>query len=154
VRITSVTGNNRRRAFEVSTGEAVLSMPYAKVTPVPTPSDPLARVWVDDELGGEGFSYTLRSGAEGSVHVDTVLEYNEDPGYLRDLLVYRLSVEARRRLETSPLSTREVIRRLGTSPSQFYRLLDTANTRKSLDSLVALLSALDCEVDFTIRPTA
>ena len=66
--------------------------------------------------------------------------------------MYKLTVEARACLESSQLSNREVIRRLGTSPSQFYRLLDPTNTRKTLDSLVALLSALDCEVEVTVRP--
>ena len=94
----------------------------------------------------------LKSGAEDSVHIDAVLEYNEDPTYMRELLVYRLTVEAQKRLEASDLSKREVIRRLGTSASQFYRLLDQSNHRKSIDRLVVLLRVLNCEVDFTVRP--
>ena len=152
MRVASVSANNHRRAFEVSTGKGAFSLPYARVEPVPTRSDPIAQVWVDEELGSEAFSYSLVSGAEGSVHMDAVLEYNQDPGYMRELLVYKLTVEARACLESSQLSNREVIRRLGTSPSQFYRLLDPTNTRKTLDSLVALLSALDCEVEVTVRP--
>ena len=37
----------------------------------------------------------LRSGREGSVHVEQVLEYNRDPGHLRDQLLYALTLEAR-----------------------------------------------------------
>ncbi len=112
----------------------------------------VADVYVDAELGAEGFTYVLESGAENSVHVDAVLEYNEDPGHMRDLLVYKLTVEAQKCLEASGLSKREVIRRLGTSASQFYRLLDQTNTQKSIDGLVMLLRVLDCEVDFSVRP--
>jgi len=86
---------------------------------------------VDDEVGGEGFTYRLASGLEGSVHIEQVLEYNEDPSYMRDLLVYRLTLEAQRRVSESSLSKREIIRRLGTSPAQFYRLLDLPNIEVS-----------------------
>jgi hypothetical protein len=37
---------------------------------------------VDDELGREAFTYTLESGREGTVHVEQVLDYHRDPGYL------------------------------------------------------------------------
>jgi hypothetical protein len=38
-------------------------------------------------------------------------------------------------------------RRLGTSPTQIYRLLDEENTRKSLDRVFELLSVLQCRID-------
>jgi len=66
-------------------------------------------------------------------------------------LLYALTLEAQKRLAWSPLSRREIIRRLGTSPAQFYRLLDQTNYDKSVDRLVALLQALDCEVALTVR---
>jgi len=87
-------------------------------------------LYVDPELGREGFTYLLVSGAEGSVLVDYVLDYNEEPGYMRDLLLCNLTVEALDRLEASPLSRREIIRRLGTSPAQFCRLIDLTNYRE------------------------
>lgn len=151
MKIRSVKANNRRRAFEVETSRGTHVLPYSVVDPRPTSDDRLVNVVVDDELGCEGFTYVLASGAEGSVHVDAVLEYNEDPGYLRNLLVYRLTLEARRCVEASGLSRREIIRRAGTSPAQFYRLLDPGNRRKSVDKLLVLLSAVDCEVDVSVR---
>jgi predicted XRE-type DNA-binding protein len=153
MKIRSVKANNRKRVFEVTISRGVYPLPYSKVDPIPDRADPLAGVYVDDELGREGFTYVLKSGAEGSVHVDSVLEYNEDPSYMRDLLVYKLTVEAQKCLKASPLSKREVIRRAGTSPAQFYRLLDVSNSRKSVDKLLVLLTALDCEVDFRVRPS-
>jgi hypothetical protein len=63
----------------------------------------------------------------------------------------REGLEAQRRLEKSPLSNRELIRKLGTSASQFYRLLDPTNYRKSIRQLVTLLHLLDCEVDFVVK---
>jgi hypothetical protein len=50
------------------------------------------------------------------------------------------------------LSRRDLIRRLGTSATQFYRLLDQTNYRNSIDQLLSLLQLLDCDVRLVIRP--
>ena len=151
MKIRSVKPNNRRKAFEVATSSKRFLFPYVKVKPRPTPGDPVARAVVDKELAREGFVFTLKSGREGTVHIEQVLEYNQDPNYLADMLLYNLTVEARKRVEQSNLSTREIIRRLGTSATQFYRLLDQTNYSKSLKQLVALLTILGCEVDLVVR---
>ena len=151
MKITSVRANNRKRVFEVVNRSGEWSFPYGKTDPSPTPADPIVELFIDPELAREGFTYVLASGAEGSVMMDHVLDYNEDPGYMRDLLLHNLTVEALKRLETAALSKREIIRRLGTSPAQFYRLLDTTNYRKSVDKMLALLQVLGCEVEVTVR---
>ena len=106
---------------------------------------------VDKEIGAEGFTFELASNKSGTVHIEQILEYNRDPGYLRDQLVYKLTLEAQRRVAESRLSKREIIRRLGTSATQFYRLLDQTNYSKSVDQLVSLLQVLDYEVDLRVR---
>ena len=124
MKIRSVTANNRKKAFEIKTYSKIYSFPYSKADPKPTPANPIAEVVVDKELGREGFVYSLDSGQEGTIHIEQVLEYNQDPHYLRDLLLYRLTIVAQEKVEQSDLSKREIIRRLGTSATQFYRLLD------------------------------
>ena len=151
MKIRAVIGNNRKKAFEVKTSTRTLVFPYAKVVPQPTARDPLERVFVDQELDQEGFTYVLTSGREGTVHLEQILEYNQDPGYLRDALLYRLTIEAQKRVQASPLSKREIIRRLGTSATQLYRLLDQTNYRKSIDQLLFLLHVLDCDVNLIVR---
>ncbi len=151
MKIRSVSHNNRKRAFEVETARGAYQLPYSKVDPRPNAANPIARVFVDAELAREGFTYVLQSGEQGSIHVEQVLEYNQDPGFLRDALLYKLTLEAQKRVEASALSRREIIRRLGTSPSQFYRLLDQKNLRKSVDRMLALLNVLDCEVELVVR---
>ena len=42
---------------------------------------------------------------------------------------------------------RQIAKRLKPSVPQLYRLLDSANTRKSMSQLLALLHVLDCDVD-------
>lgn len=151
MRIRSVAINNRRKAFEVKTPRKVLALPFSRVRPQPGVDDPVVRAVVDKDLGREGFTYFLRSGKEGSVHIEQVLEYNKDPDYLRDLLLYQLTIEAQNRVQSSRLSKREIIRRLHTSAAQFYRLLDQTNYRKSVDQLLALLHVLDCEIELVVR---
>jgi hypothetical protein len=150
MKIKSAKANNRRKAFEVKTHAKSLFFPYAKADPCPTADDPVEEVRVDKELGREAFVYVLKSGVEGTIHIDQVLEYNQDPGYLRDLLLYRLTLEAQKRVEESALPKREIIRRLGTSAAQFYRLLDQTNYRKSVDQVLNLLHVLDCDVDLVV----
>ena len=67
-------------------------------------------------------------------------------------MIHKLTVEAQQRADRSGLSRRELARRLGTSVAQLYRLMDPANSRKSLAQLLALLHVLDCEVQFVINP--
>lgn len=150
MKILSVVANNRKRAFEVRLRSRTLVLPYAKVDPRPSANDRISEVFVDSELGREAFTYRLASGAEGSVHVDAVLEYNDDPSYMAELTLYRLTQEARERFEASGLTVREVARWLGTSPAQFYRLLDPANYAKSVRQLISLLYVLGCEVDLRV----
>ena len=151
MKIRSVGYNNRKKTFEIKVGSRTFTFPYSKAVPPPTVDDPVRRVAVDKDLAREGFTYVLESGREGTVHVEQVLEYNQDPSYLRDLLLYKLTIEAQKRIQASPLSRREVVRRLGTSASQLYRLLDQTNYAKSVDQLLALLQVLDCNVDFVVR---
>ncbi len=154
MKIQSVTHNNRKKAFQVKASKKLFQLPYSKVDPQPGAADPIARVFVDKELEGEGFTYVLESGKEGTVHGEQVLEYNQDPRYLRDALLYKLTIEAQKRVEASALSKREIIRRLRTSATQFYRLLDQTNSRKSVDQLLSLLHVLDCDIELLIRTKA
>ena len=151
VKIRSVKANNRRKAFEVTAGRRRLSFPFARLEVQPTADDLITQVFVDQELGAEGFTYLLQSGREGTVHIEDVLEHNQDPDYLRDLLLYQLTLEAQKAIAATPLARREIIRRLGTSPSQLYRLLDQTNYRKSVDQLLRLLKVLDCDVQLVVR---
>ena len=151
MKIQSVRFNNRKKAFEVRMRNRVFVYPYARMEAVLKTGDMVREARVDEELGRQGFSYVLESGREGTIHAEQVLDYNEDSDYLRDALMYKLTVEAQKRLATSSLSKREIIRRLGTSATQFYRLLDQTNTRKSVGQLLSLLHILDCDVELVVK---
>ncbi len=151
MQLRQVTVNTRKRQLDVTTaGGRSYSFPYARMDPVPESGNLIREAYVDRELANEAVTYVLESGAEGAVHVDHVLEYNEDPRYLQEVLLYKLTIEASRRIDSCGLSRREVMRRLGTSAAQLYRLLDTTNTRKSMSQMVALLRVLGCNVDVIV----
>lgn len=151
MKIRDVVTNNRKKQFFITNRAGQeYSFPYQKVDPQPNSSNRIQEVYVDKELGCEAFTYILESGLEGSVHIDQVLEYNEDPDYFTDLLIYELTLEARKQVSISGLSRRELAKRLKTSVPQLYRLLDPANKRKSMKQLIALLHILNCDVDLVI----
>ncbi len=153
MKITKVTADNRRKLFEVATRRATLPFPYAKLRVQPSREDRVVAVFPDPELGREAFTYRLESGDGDTIHIDAVREFNADPEYLGELLLHRLTVEASRAVEESGLSKRQLIRQLGTSASQFYRLLDPTYTGKSVGQLLALLYLVGREVNVVERDT-
>lgn len=151
MKIKKVSANNRKKAFELAIDGKLLMFPYACLRLKPDTNNRIVEAKVDPELGNEAFTYRLQDGCEDSIHADQVLEYNKDPKYLRDMLLYKLTIEAKKWLKASSLSHREIFRRLGTSASQFYRLLDQTNYKKSVDQMLSLLSVLSCEVDLVVK---
>jgi hypothetical protein len=79
VQIRSVRHNNLKKVFEVGTSTKTLVFPFSKPAPGPTTEDPVTELSVDAEAGREAFTYVLHSGRTGTVHVEQVLEYNQDP---------------------------------------------------------------------------
>jgi len=147
MKIRSLKMNNHKKAFELRTYKDRYEYPYAMLDTQPTDEDRIVNAYIDPDLGNEAITYELTSGAEDTIHIDRILEHNRDPSYMRDLLLYKLTIEAKKLVESSPVGIRELGRRLGTSPTQIYRLLDEENTRKSLDRVFELLSVLQCRID-------
>ena len=151
MRIESVRADEDQQVFIVRTWRGSYSFPFGTADPAPDMVNPVEEVFVDEELAMEGFTYRLASGVEGSVLLDQVLDYNQDPAYLRNMLLYKLTLEAQRQLRVTSLSKREIIRRLGTSPAQFYRLIDQTNYTKSIDKVLSLLAVLGCDVELRVH---
>ena len=91
MKIRSVEMNNRKNELTVTTwSNAVYVFPYSEADPCPKPDNRIKKLFVDKELGSEAFTYLLESGEQGSVHIEQVLEYNDDPAYLAELLIYSM----------------------------------------------------------------
>jgi hypothetical protein len=129
----------------------VFEFPWTQVEVVPSSDDPVVVIGPDPELGGEGFTYRLESGAEGTVHIDHILRFTGDPDYQRRELLYALTNEAIDALAASGRTKRSISRQLGTSLAQLARLLDPTNTRKSMDQMVRLLGALGRRLELSFE---
>lgn len=152
MKIRRVVINQRKAQLEIVVANGtVYPLPFSQLSPRPTSANRIREAHPDKELAKEALTYVLQSGAEGSVHLDSVLEYNQDPHYMSELLLHQLTVQARNRIEQSGLSRREIARRLGTSLPQLYRLLDSTNTTKSLNQMISLLHVLGCEVSVVVK---
>lgn len=151
MKIRSVRSDPRRRAFAVSIARAVHEFPWTELDVAPSAADPVVEVAPDTDLGNEGFTYRLASGAEGTVHADHVLRFVRDPDYQRTELLYALTNEAIDALAASGRTKRSLGRQLGTSLAQLARLLDPANSRKSLDQMIRLLAALGRRVELHVE---
>lgn len=144
--------NDRKACLELTVrGGAVYPMPYAKLSPRPTVDNRITHVVVDKELGNEAVTYTLQSGAEGTVHIDHVLEHNGDPTVITQLLIHDLTLKARASVEASGLSMRELARCMRTSVPQIYRLLDPANPKKNIAQVIALLHVTGVDIEFKTK---
>jgi len=153
VKIRRVVVNKRKAQFEVvTTAGRVLPLPFSELRPRLRPGDSVVEAHPDQEIGREGFTFTRASGAEDTIHVDTVLAYNRDPRFMSELALHQLTCKALDRIEKARLSRREIARRLGTSAAQLYRLLDPTNYAKSIDQMICLLYVLGCEVSIAVKP--
>lgn len=150
MKIRQVTINNRKKAIEIETSKGPLSLPFSKLTLKPTAKDRIKTAFVDSELDSRAITYCLASGKEDSIHLDAFLDYNRDPDFLRELTLHNLTVDALKLLKTAGLSKQELIRRLKTSPSQLYRLLDPANYQKSVDEMLRLIAVLGYRVEVKV----
>ena len=153
MKLKAVSLNNRKAQLELTTraGKSY-PFPFAQLDPRPTAENRIQELYVDKELDQEGVTYVLASGAEGSVLLEHALSYNRDPVYVANLLLYKLTIKALEHIEQAGLSRREVARRLNTSLSQLYRLLDPTNYKKSAGQMIQLLYVLGVDVDIVTTP--
>jgi len=114
-------------------------------------------------MAGIGVRFTTRDGATFDGYLSRPKDGAKAPGILPITAIFGVDQEIREladawaadgflRVGRAGLSRRELARRLGTSVPQLYRLLDPANTRKSLGQLVSLLHLLDCDVQLVVNP--
>lgn len=152
VKLKKITVNMKKKSFLVETRRLAYEFPFSRLEVIPSLQDPVVKL--KPEPGFEGFSYVLRSGKEGYVVWDQVLEYNKDPSYENDMLLAKLTAEACSLLKQKKIRKRELARRMQTSPAHLYRLLDTTFYGKTVGQMIKLLAALDHRVEFVVKKAA
>ncbi len=154
MKIKKIKTNNKKNCFELETSKDRYTFPFSKLDPKPHSKNKILEVYIDPELDYTGVTYTLESGEKNSFLLDQVMEYNKDSEYMRRQHLYLLTDQVLNLIDKSKISKREIIRRMQTSPTQFYRLLSTTNYNKTIDQMIKLLSALDCHVKMVFRKAA
>ena len=150
MKIKSVALNNKKKTIEIETNKEDFSLPFSRLVLRPTAKNRIVKIYVDKQLANRGVTYLLESGAEDSIHLDAFMDYNKDPEFIRQTIVHQLTVKALELLKKCEISKHEMARRLKTSPSQLYRLLDPANRRKSIDEMLKLLSVLGYRIEWKL----
>jgi len=102
-------------------------------------------------LSNEGFTYLLQNGKEDTIHIDAVLDYNEDPDFMKEIRLHKMTVKAIELFKKKKITKAELRRRMDCSKVQLDRLLDTAFYGKTTDQMIKLLKALDCEVEILFK---
>lgn len=83
--------------------------------------------------------------------MDSVLDYNGDPEYVKKSRLYKMTSQALDILEQKKIPKNELIRRMGCTKAHLSRLLDTAFYGKSTDEMIRLLNALDYDVEIRLK---
>jgi len=154
MKIRRVFANNRKKAFIVEAGSKRYEFPYNQLRAKPTRVDPVKVLELRRDLGNEAFFYELKSGKHDVVHIDHVLRYSGNPEFLREELLYTLTVKAQALLKNGDMTKRQLSRRLKTSPTHLYRLLDQTFYNKTIDQMVKLLNALGYSLELTFKKAA
>lgn len=154
MKIKHVLANNRKKAFIIEANGRRSEIPFAQLKVKPSGKDPVVSVYIDREIGGQGFTYILKSGRTDTVLLEQVLAMNGDPETIRERLLYDLTCKAQKNLVQAKLSKRALARRLAIPPAQLYRLLDQSFYGKSIDQMIKLLGALGLDVKISIKEAA
>lgn len=150
--IREVKFDTRRKLIEVDTRKGTFSLPFLRLELIPTPENPIKKVYVDKELGKQGVTYVLESGDERTLHLDAFLDYNHEPDFMRNLAVFGLTTQCLQIVKRSRLSKRKIARKLNISETQLKRLLDTTNYKKTIDQMLKLIASLNHWVEFSVIP--
>lgn len=150
MKINSVVADKRKKELVIKAGQRVFHYPFALVSG----DSPVAAAWPDPAIGREGIECRLASGEMRTIHLDDIRRQVGDTEYLREQLLYEITLKAQALVRKKGIAKRALCRMLRTSPAQLYRLLDQTCYSKTLDQMVRLLGILGCDVKIAISLAA
>lgn len=108
----------------------------------------------DPETGHHSFYFVLENGKKNYVPFDQPLHIIQNPEYVKERTLYEMTKRLNEFIRKAGVPKRELARRLGTSMSQFARLLDTTNYKKELLRLVEIAAMLNYEFEWEFKKAA
>ena len=146
-----VAFDNRKKVFYLEyTSGLHVECPYSALGI----RDKVVAVAPDRESGRHSFYFVLTNGKKEFVPFDQPLYVVQNPEYVKQNTLYKVTKQLNEFIEKEKVSKRELARRLGTSMSQLSRLLDTANYKKELSRLIELAAMLNYEFKWAFKRAA
>ena len=135
----TVEFNNKKRVFILTyTSGLVVECPYSSLGI----KNKIVEAGPDKEVGNHSFFFVLENGEKDYVPYDQPLHISNNPDYMRQELMFDLTMKIKQIIETAGISKRELARSLKTSVTQINRLLDQTNYTKDLSRLIQIASLL------------
>ena len=146
MKVSSVKIDLRKKELLVTAGRKEFRYPLAFVSS----GDAVVAAQGDEETGHEAITCLLASGATRTIHLDDIRAQLVDADYLREQMLYDMTLRAQQSVRENRLAKRALCRLLHTSPAQVYRLLDQTCYSKTVDQMLRLLQVLGCTVKLEI----
>ena len=108
----------------------------------------------DKEVGHHSFYFVLENGKKDYVPFDQPLYISNNPDYMRQELMFELTMKIQYMIENAGISKRELARSLKTSVTQINRLLDQTNYNKDLSRLIQIAALLNYDFDWEFKKVA
>lgn len=150
MKVTSVKIDSRKRELLITAGRKEFRYPLAFVSS----GDVVVAAAGDEETGNEAITCVMASGQTLTIHLDEIRAQLGDADYLRQQMLYDMTLQAQKSVREKRVAKRALCRMLQTSPAQVYRLLDQTCYSKTVDQMLRLLQALGCEVKLEISQAA
>ena len=150
MKVVDVKVDARKKELLITAGRSTFRYPFAFVSG----GDAVVAAKSDPELGSEAISCFLASGETRTIHLDDIRAQLGDADYLREQMLYDMTLQALRIVRKKRVAKRALCRMLQTSPAQVYRLLDQTCYSKTVDQMLRLLQVLGCTVKLDISHAA
>ena len=146
-----VAYDNKKRVFHLEyTTDLKLDCPYSALGI----RNKVVEAGPDSEVGGHSFYFVLDNGKKDYVPYDQPLHIVQNPEYVKEQALYEDTRQLNEFIEKAGISKRELARRLGTSMSQLFRLLDAPNYKKELSRLIEIAAMMDYEFVWRFKKVA
>jgi hypothetical protein len=137
-----VTFDNKRRVFHLEYASGLkIDCPYSSLGI----HQKVKKAAPDNEVGKHSFYFVLENGKKEYVPYDQPLHIVQNPEYVRQQALYKMTKMINQFISREKVSKRELARRLHTSMSQLTRLLDITNYKKELSRLIEIAAILNYE---------
>ena len=146
-----VTFNNKKKVFHlIYTSGLQVECPYSSLSI----GKNVVEAGPDKEVGSHCFYFVLENGYTGCVPFDQPLHIIRHPDYVREEVLYKVTVELQDIIALKKIPKRELARRLKTSVTQVNRLLDQTNYNKDLSRLIEIATIIGYEFKWSLKKAA